>query len=231
MPLRLPTSQPRVPVYPAGMMQLLKYAPIRFYRLDDPVGSSTIRDRGLQKKNGTAGTGVMLGVAGILSKDGASCASFAAGTAISIPVDGLPTGGSWSVSTLFLYPSLPGVGQATLWCFGTNAAHELEQIYFSSDNKVHLDTGGASCAGIVCAANVLQHVVVVCDSSAATVYLYQQGSVVGNTGVDTPTPLQSLGFIGIDNGAHVSLAHQQDVAWFNYALTPTQVATLYNSYL
>lgn len=199
---------------------------LRYYPLNDAVGSSTAVDLA-SSQNGTVSGSVTFGAASLLGPDAETAATFGGGS-ISIPTTGLPTGSSpWSLEIWFKSPNagaqyvLMGMGSAV-----NNQGTGFEQV----SNGFGTFVWGVATSGPFSSANTLDHFHIVSTYDGSTLTTYVNGVKAGSGGPFTLNLTQTGAYIGAAaNNSFITTGVLQKAAIYNVALTAAQVSNHYTS--
>lgn len=229
MPNRLALTQPRSQLLYAYPLQALQYSPLQYYRNSEAAGATVAIDQ-LGRNNGTYNNTAnqLFGVPSLFTNDPSTGITVLNnGGYITLPL--LDTGGVASLVCMMQVPDANqfgyvlkvgdsatgyglGVGGATL----TNAG---VQLIGAQDNVGWLPSTFSLTPG------KWYHCVMTIAANGNALF-YVAGSLVGTVAAGNTITPTGHSYIGTDNKTacpHISIS---DCLFYNYILTPTQIATL-----
>jgi hypothetical protein len=217
-------TQVRNPLLSAFPLAMLGLGPLSYYRIGEKSGS-TCKDLGSRRADATIGTGVTLGQPGLIPGDPSTCALFGAGTGISVPTAGLPSGNNTIFSLVILaqYAVAPAAQQGLIG-MGTWALREVASIDYRPGSSAFVgEIFGNDAVGS--APVVGKTYLLAMTADGTNVNLYQQGTLAG-TIVDHTNVTLGAAHIGADEAGESFLGYLQEAGYFGFCLTPAQIAAL-----
>jgi len=199
---------------------------LRYYPLNDAVGSSTAVDLA-SGQNGTVSGTVPFGTASLLGPDAETAVTLGGAGSISIPTTGLPTGSSsWSLEIWFKSPN--AAAQYVLLSMGNTSVANQGVGFEQVSNGFGTFIWAVATSGPFSSSNTIDHFHIVSTYDGTTLRTYVNGVLAGSGSPFTINLVQAGAFIGAaPNNSFLTTGVLQKAAIYNVVLTAAQVSNHY----